>query len=69
MIPSNPHDHVELKYDEALLDAASLAAGVSSSSFLSPSDWQQDILSRLNLRGDEALLKVFLLKLMNLQRQ
>lgn len=69
VIPSNPHDHVELKYDEALLDAASLAAGVSSSSFLSPSDWQQDILSRLNLRGDEALLKVFLLKLMNLQRQ
>lgn len=61
VIPSNPHDHVELKYDEALLDAASLAAGVSSSSFLSPSDWQQDILSRLNLRGDEALLKVFLL--------
>ncbi|CAL9769094.1 unnamed protein product [Musa acuminata subsp. burmannicoides] len=60
VIPSNPHDHVELKYDEALLDAASLAAGVSSSSFLSPSDWQQDILSRLNLRGDEALLKVTL---------
>ncbi|KAJ8457920.1 hypothetical protein OPV22_030846 [Ensete ventricosum] len=60
VIPSNPHDHVELKYDEALLDAASLAAGVSSSSFLSPSDWQQAILSRLNLRGDEALVKVTL---------
>ncbi|WOL06603.1 histone-lysine N-methyltransferase setd3 isoform X1 [Canna indica] len=60
VIPSNPHDRVELKYDEALLDAASLAAGVSSPSFLSPTDWQQEILSHLNLRGDEAVLKVTL---------
>ncbi|KAG6520908.1 hypothetical protein ZIOFF_017970 [Zingiber officinale] len=60
VIPSNPHDHVELKYDESLLDATSLAAGISCSSFVSPADWQQEMLSRLNLWGDQAFRKVHL---------
>ncbi|OAY79281.1 hypothetical protein ACMD2_00017 [Ananas comosus] len=60
VIPSNPYDQVELKYDETLLDAASTAAGVSSPSFQSPAKWQQEILSQLNLQGDGALLKVTL---------
>lgn len=59
VIPSNPYDHVELKYDGVLLDAASMAAGVSSPTFSSPNQWQQQILSQLNLHGDDALLKVF----------
>lgn len=60
VIPSNPHDHVELKYDESLLGATSLAAGISCSSFVSPVDWQQEMLSRLNLWGDQAFRKVLL---------
>ncbi|XP_020090366.1 histone-lysine N-methyltransferase setd3 [Ananas comosus] len=60
VIPSNPYDQVELKYDETLLDAASTAAGVSSPSFSSPAKWQQEILSQLNLQGDGALPKVTL---------
>lgn len=58
VIPSNPFDHVELKYDGTLLDAASMAAGVSSPSFSSPNYWQKEILSQLNLLGDQTLLKV-----------
>ncbi|XP_038977085.1 actin-histidine N-methyltransferase-like [Phoenix dactylifera] len=60
VIPSNPFDYVELKYDGTLLDAASMAAGVSTPSFLSPKHWQEEILSQLNLQGDQALLKVSL---------
>ncbi|KAJ8646774.1 hypothetical protein MRB53_008522 [Persea americana] len=60
VIPSNPYDHVELKYDGVLLDAASMAAGVSSPAFSSTNQWQQQILSQLNLHGDDALLKVTL---------
>lgn len=58
VVPSNPYDQVELRYDDSLLDAASMAAGVSSPSFSSPAIWQQEILSKLNLLGDNALLKV-----------
>ncbi|XP_077236037.1 rubisco methyltransferase family protein isoform X2 [Tasmannia lanceolata] len=60
VIPSNPYDHVELKYDGVLLDAASMAAGVPSPNFSSPTQWQQQVLSQLNLHGDAALLKVSL---------
>lgn len=60
VIPSNPYDCIELKYDAALLDAASMAAGVSSPNFSSPSPWQQQILSHLNLVGPNSDLKVTL---------
>ncbi|KAK6122415.1 hypothetical protein DH2020_043857 [Rehmannia glutinosa] len=58
VVPSNPYDCIELKYDSALLDAASMAAGVSSPNFSSPSPWQQQILFRLNLDGENSDLKV-----------
>lgn len=61
VIPSNPYDCIELRYDGALLDAASMAAGVSSPSFSSPSPWQQQILKQLNLDGEAPNLKVFAL--------
>lgn len=61
VIPSNPYDRIELRYDGALLDAASMAAGVSSPSFSAPSPWQQQILSRLGLDGEASTLKVFAL--------
>ncbi|KAL5760923.1 hypothetical protein ACOSQ2_019761 [Xanthoceras sorbifolium] len=60
VIPSNPHDTIELKYDGALLDAASMAAGISQPNFSSPAAWQQQILSRLNLAGEAPILKVTL---------
>ncbi|XAR72198.1 Histone-lysine N-methyltransferase [Bertholletia excelsa] len=60
VIPSNPYDCIELKYDGALLDAASMAAGVSSPNFSSPAPWQQQILSQLNLDGGTPDLKVTL---------
>ncbi|PKI54910.1 hypothetical protein CRG98_024692 [Punica granatum] len=58
VIPSNRYDCIELKYDGALLDAASMAAGVSSPNFSSPTPWQKEILSQLNLDGEASLLKV-----------
>ncbi|XP_010271179.1 PREDICTED: histone-lysine N-methyltransferase setd3 [Nelumbo nucifera] len=60
VILSNPYDCIELRYDGALLDAASMAAGVSSPNFSSPTQWQQQILAQLNLQGEDALLKVSL---------
>ncbi|CAK7326802.1 unnamed protein product [Dovyalis caffra] len=60
VIPSNPYDCIELKYDGAFLDAASVAAGVSSPRFSSPAPWQQQVLSQLNLHGEAANLKVTL---------
>ncbi|EXC16432.1 Histone-lysine N-methyltransferase setd3 [Morus notabilis] len=60
VIPSNPYDCIELRYDGALLDAASMAAGVSSPSFSSPSPWQQLILKQLGLDGEAPNLKVTL---------
>lgn len=60
VIPSNPYDCIELKYDGAFLDAASVAAGVSSPKFSSPAPWQQQFLSQLNLDGEAANLKVTL---------
>ncbi|KAF8407594.1 hypothetical protein HHK36_006728 [Tetracentron sinense] len=60
VVPSNPYDCIELKYDGALLDAASIAAGVAAPNFSSPAPWQQQILSQLNLEGEAALLKVSL---------
>ncbi|XP_022882111.1 histone-lysine N-methyltransferase setd3 [Olea europaea var. sylvestris] len=56
----NPYDCVELKYDPALLDAASMAAGISSPNFSSPSSWQQEILFQLNLCGEHSDHKVSL---------
>lgn len=60
VIPSNPYDCIELKYDPSLLDAASGAAGVSSPNFSSPAPWQEQILSELNLVGENCNLKVTL---------
>jgi hypothetical protein len=58
VIHSNPYDCIELKYDGALLDAASMAAGVSSPNFSTPAPWQQLVLSQLNLAGECPNLKV-----------
>ncbi|OIW10083.1 hypothetical protein TanjilG_21920 [Lupinus angustifolius] len=58
VIHSNPYDCIELKYNGALLDAASTAAGVSSSNFSAPAPWQELILSQLNLAGEAPDLKV-----------
>lgn len=60
VVPSNPYECIELKYDGGLFDAASMAAGVSNPSFSSPAPWQKQILSKLNLEGEQALLKVLL---------
>ncbi|XP_052205759.1 uncharacterized protein LOC127810363 isoform X2 [Diospyros lotus] len=60
VIPSNPYDSIELKYDGALLDAASLAAGISSPNFSAPAPWQHHILSQLNLDQEGPLHKVSL---------
>ncbi|PQM42954.1 protein PLASTID TRANSCRIPTIONALLY ACTIVE 14-like [Prunus yedoensis var. nudiflora] len=60
VIPSNPYDCIELKYDGALLDAASMAAGVSAPNFSAPSPWQKEILCQLKLDGDAPHLKVCL---------
>ncbi|XVE91951.1 hypothetical protein REPUB_Repub01dG0055500 [Reevesia pubescens] len=60
VIPSNPYDHIELKYDGALMDAASMAAGVTSPNFSSPAPWQQQVLSQLDLDGEAPNLKVII---------
>nr|GMD18437.1 histone-lysine N-methyltransferase setd3 [Ipomoea batatas] len=60
VVPSNPYDCIELRYDAALLDAASMAAGVASPNFSSPSPWQREVLSQLNLDGENPDLKVTL---------
>ncbi|GJM86755.1 hypothetical protein PR202_ga02645 [Eleusine coracana subsp. coracana] len=60
VMTSNPYDQVELSYDGTLLDAASMTAGVSSPNFSAPAKWQQDVLSKLNLYGEGAILKVCL---------
>lgn len=58
VVASNPYDCIELKYDGGLFDAASMAAGVSNPNFSSPSSWQKEFLSKLNLEGEHAILKV-----------
>lgn len=58
VVPSNPYDNIELTYDGAFLDAASMAAGVPSPNFSSPAPWQQQILAQLNLVGEAPDLKV-----------
>ncbi|XVF85438.1 hypothetical protein PTKIN_Ptkin17bG0118300 [Pterospermum kingtungense] len=60
VIPSNPYDCIELKFDGALMDAASMAAGISSPNFSSPAPWQQQVLSQLKLDGEAQNLKVTL---------
>lgn len=60
VIPSNQYDYIELKYDEALLEAASIVAGISSGNFSSPAPWQKLVLTKLNLHGEAALLKVLI---------
>lgn len=59
VMSSNPYDHIELRYDSVLLEAASMAAGISSPNFSSPSPWQKEILAQLNLEGEYADLKVY----------
>ncbi|XWS22878.1 hypothetical protein CRYUN_Cryun29cG0073900 [Craigia yunnanensis] len=58
VILSNPYDYIEFKYDGALMDAASMAAGVSSPNFSSSAPWQQQVLSQLKLDGEAPNLKV-----------
>ncbi|KAF5750117.1 histone-lysine N-methyltransferase setd3 isoform X2 [Tripterygium wilfordii] len=58
VVPLNPYDCIELKYDGALLDAASIATGIPSPNFSSPAPWQQQILFELNLEGEAPNLKV-----------
>ncbi|KAK9091472.1 hypothetical protein Sjap_024649 [Stephania japonica] len=60
VITSNPFDCIELRYDGGLLDAASMAAGISSPNFSSPAPWQREILAQLNLEGEASILKVSL---------
>ncbi|CAN6478172.1 unnamed protein product [Victoria cruziana] len=60
VIPENPYDTIELKYDGVLLDAASMAAGLQSPNFSTPTPWQHDLLRFLKLEGDGADLKVTL---------
>ncbi|CAN6253380.1 unnamed protein product [Urochloa humidicola] len=60
VITPNPYDQVELSYDGTLLDAASMAAGISSPNFSTPAKWQEDMLSQLNLHGEGTILKVSL---------
>ncbi|KAA8529002.1 hypothetical protein F0562_033510 [Nyssa sinensis] len=57
VIPSNPYDCIELKYDAALLDAASMAGRIAAPNFSSPAPWQQQILYQLNLDGEDPVLK------------
>lgn len=63
VVPSNPYDTIELKYDGAFLDAASMAVGITSPNFSAPKPWQQQILSQLKLHGEASDLKVCLLPL------
>ncbi|KAK9167884.1 hypothetical protein Syun_000024 [Stephania yunnanensis] len=58
VITWNPFDSIELKYDGGLLDAASMAAGISSPNFSSPAPWQREILAQLKLEGEASILKV-----------
>lgn len=52
VLPNNPNDRVELRYDGQLLDTAYLVAkGDSLCSFKHPARWQQDLLERLKLHG------------------
>ncbi|RZC58021.1 hypothetical protein C5167_005319 [Papaver somniferum] len=60
VVPSNPYDTIELKYDGAFLDAASMAVGITSPNFSAPKPWQQQILSQLKLHGEASDLKVSL---------
>lgn len=59
VVVSNPYDTIEIKYDEQLLNAASMAAGVAYGKFSSPNPWQNELLSKLNLAGKMPNLKVF----------
>ncbi|CAH8381678.1 unnamed protein product [Eruca vesicaria subsp. sativa] len=60
VVESNPYDTVELKYDEGLLDTASMVVGIASPKFSSPAPWQHQLLSQLNLAGKMPDLKVTL---------
>jgi len=52
MMPNNPNDRVELRYDGQLLDTACLVAKVESfCSFKHPAPWQRELLALLKLHG------------------
>lgn len=59
VLVSNPYDYIELKYDVAFLEAASMAAGIFSPYFAAPASWQEQVLCQLNLAGESPDLKVY----------
>lgn len=60
VITANPYDSIELQYQAALLDAASVIVGVSSPYFTSPASWQLEILSALKLDSEGSSIKVLI---------
>ncbi|CAM6007064.1 unnamed protein product [Sphagnum balticum] len=55
VIPNNPHDRVELRFELQLLEAACFAAGLHApSSFTEPAPWQHALLVQLKLQGPDA---------------
>ena len=64
VLPNNPNDRVELRYDGQLLDTACLVAKMDSvCSFKHPARWQQELLERLKLHGPGASQSVVPLSL------
>lgn len=51
VMPKNPNDRVELRYDDQLLHMACLVAKVNIDSFKDPTTSQLALLTRLNLHG------------------
>lgn len=55
VIPNNPYDRVELRFELQLLEAACFAAGLHApSSFTEPALWQHAFLVQLKLQGPDA---------------
>ncbi len=55
VIPNNPYDRVELRFELQLLEAACFAAGLHApSSFTEPAPWQHAFLVQLKLQGPDA---------------
>ncbi|XP_002964620.2 histone-lysine N-methyltransferase setd3 [Selaginella moellendorffii] len=63
VIPDNPHDRIELRYDGSLMENARMIAGLSrtgSPPFSSPASWQVDRLKQLGLADSGESQKVTL---------